>query len=77
MPAPGEMMRKYCAVCGHETCWEYVVVQLEDGVFGFQNLVHPEGHQIKLWRCLNHTTSDGRMLVATRAKRHAVAHDVD
>ncbi len=77
MPIPGQTMRKYCSICGCETCWEYILVQLEDGVLGIQNLVSPEAHQIRFWRCLNHTAADGRMLPRFKNKKRAVAGQVE
>ena len=77
MPIPGQTMRKYCSICGCETCWEYMVVQLGDGVLGLQNLVDPTVHQVKFWRCLNHTTSDGRILPRYKGKKKAFAGRLD
>ena len=61
MPFPGDTKRAYCTVCGHETQWQYIVVEYADGVFGVENIIAPESHQIKLWRCCEHATGEGRM----------------
>jgi hypothetical protein len=61
MPIPGQTRRAYCPVCGQETQWEYIGVQLDDCFLGLDNVIHPEAHQIKRWRCCDHHTLDGRM----------------
>ena len=61
MPIPGETKRAYCRVCGQETEWEYVVVQLGDCFLGLENAVQPEAHQVRLWRCSCHDTVEGRL----------------
>lgn len=61
MPFVTETKRAYCSVCGCETEWEYVLVQRADGYFGLLNAIDPTSHQVKFWRCLNHSTLEGRI----------------
>ena len=61
MPIPGDSKRMCCHRFGRETVWEYTVVQLGDGLFEFENAIQPEAHQIRMWRCQDHTTSEGRL----------------
>ncbi len=73
MPIPGQTKQEFCPVCGHETRWEYIAVQLPDGVFGIQNLIEPDVHRIRLWRCCEHTEPDGRMKAEFKRHKHTPA----
>ena len=61
MPIPGETKQMYCSICGRETTWEYRIVQLDDGLLGFENCIRPEVHQIRMWQCHGHMTPEGRL----------------
>jgi hypothetical protein len=73
MPIPGETKQVYCNICETETNWEFIEVQLDDGVFGLQNAIQPEAHRVKFWRCCKHTTEDGR--IKEEFKRLHKKHD--
>lgn len=72
MPFPGEIKKAYCPFCHKETEWEYVLLQLEDGYFGLENAILPEHHQVKFWRCREHTTSQGRIREELKPKAKPV-----
>ncbi len=68
MPIPGDRKFAYCPICGHETSWEYIIIQLDDGVFGIENAIDPANHQIRVWRCTQHTTPEGKIREGFRKK---------
>lgn len=72
MPLIGDTKQVYCPICAYETTWEYILVEHEDGVFGFQNLLQPELHRVRVWRCCNYITHDGKKTEECRKK---IAHE--
>ncbi len=57
----GETKLEYCPICESETLWEYIEVQLPDGVFGLEQAIEPESHVVKFWRCCGHMNEQGRL----------------
>ena len=58
----GDVKQEYCPVCGHETLWEYVEVELDKSVFDLDSAFRPETHMVHLWRCCGHMTEQGEVL---------------
>ncbi len=73
----GDTKECFCPTCGRDTQWEYIAVQLPDGIFGLQNLVNPEAHQVKLWRCCCHQEPDGRLVKELRRHKHTTSVETD
>ncbi|HVO41325.1 MAG TPA: hypothetical protein VMT34_01820 [Aggregatilineales bacterium] len=70
----GDTKEEFCPVCGMDTHWEYVIIQLSDGVFGLRNVMDPGCNSITFWRCCGHMTPDGRIKAEVqRLHRHVHA----
>ena len=63
MVSIGQTKTQYCSICGHETKWEYISIQMPERDCSSPNWIMQDAHQISLWHCCTHSKLKGLIKV--------------